>query len=486
MSDALCDLDLTAVARLIRSRKITSVEATEACLTRIHEWQPKINAFIAVDHDGALKQARVCDRALSRGANVGPLHGVPLAHKDMFYLPGQISSAGSFIRRRWKASRHATVLRKLTAAGAVTLGRLSMSEFAADPLGQNEYFGTCWNPWRPGHATGGSSSGSGAAVAARLVFGALGSDTGGSIRIPAALNGICGLMPTYGRISRYGAMGRSWSLDHIGPLARTAADCATLFNVIAGYDPQDGNSANIPFAPLGKLNGAIKGLRIGVPRLPKGTPLAPAVRKGLQESRAIFRDLGASLVSVRLPDLTALFQLCELIVRSEAASMHGSWMRARSKDYSDYMRGRIEGGFFVPATWYIDALRHRAQALDAFLSDVFSRCDVLHLPTTPISAPRIADQADVSAANQAALSGMADFTRPFNFLGLPCLSVPCGFDVDGLPVAFQLVGRPFAESTVLRVGAHYQRATDWTAQGPSLAAWEEAGAPASSLRATRR
>ncbi|MGE0752410.1 MAG: amidase [Variibacter sp.] len=486
MSDALCDLDLSTIARLIRSRKVTSVEVTKACLARIEKWQPKINAFIAVDHECALKQARVCDRALSRSANVGALHGVPLAHKDMFYAPGQVSSAGSSIRRRWKASAHATVLRKLSAAGAVTLGRLNMSEFAADPLGKNEHFGTCWNPWQPGHAAGGSSSGSGAAVAARLVFGALGSDTGGSIRVPAALNGICGLMPTYGRVSRYGAMGRSWSLDHIGPLARTVADCATLFNVIAGYDPQDGNSANAPFTPIRNLQATIKGLRVGVPRLPKGTSLAPAVRKGLQESRAILRELGATLVPVRLPNLAALFQLCELIVRSEAASMHGAWMRERCKDYSNYMRGRIEGGFFVPATWYIDALRHRARALDAFLSDVFSRCDVVHLPTTPISAPRIADRAAVPAANQAALSRMADFTRPFNFLGLPCLSIPCGFEADGLPVAFQLVGRPFAEGTVLRVGAHYQRATDWTARAPSLAAWEEADAPASSQRPTRR
>src|ERR1044072_1048678 len=210
MSEDLCALALTAVARLIMARRVSSVEVTKACLDRIRAWQPKINAFIAIEEEKALLRDSGCDQALKRGRPVGVLHRVPLAHKDMFYRKGEVSSAGSAIRRGWVAASNATVLRKLDAAGAVTLGRLNMSEFAAHPLGENAHFGDCLTPWKPGHAAGGSSSGSGAAVAARLVYGALGSDTGGSIRVPAALNGVCGLMPTYGRVSRDGVVGRGW------------------------------------------------------------------------------------------------------------------------------------------------------------------------------------------------------------------------------------------------------------------------------------
>lgn len=477
-SDALA-LELHAAARLIRRREISAVELVQACIARAEEWQPSINAFICIDSDGALKDARRLDRLLARGEIGGPLHGIPLAHKDMFHRRGGVSSGGSRIRNAWKAPRDSTVMGKLAGAGAITIGRLNMSEFAAHPTGENEHFGACRNPWNSSYVTGGSSSGSGAAVAARIVFGALGSDTGGSIRLPAALNGVCGLMPTYGRVSRYGAMARSWSLDHIGPLARSAADSALLLEAIAGHDPRDGNSAALPPPRFSNaLRKPIQGLRIGVPRLPRDITLAPPVAKAWAASRAVLKSLGARLVPVTLPDLAAMYRHCEIIVRSEAASMHGAWMRDRPQDYSAYMRARIEGGFFIPATWYIQALSHRGPALADFLGRVMSKCDVLHLPTVPIQVPAVAETqlASTDPKLLATLGGMAAFTRPFNYLGLPAMSVPCGLDGNGLPLAFQLVARPFDEASMLRVAHAFQTVTDWHKRAPPLPGAGGAGA----------
>jgi aspartyl-tRNA(Asn)/glutamyl-tRNA(Gln) amidotransferase subunit A len=474
MSDELCELDLTAVAKLIRSRRVSAVEVTEACLNRIREWQPRINAFIAVEEEAALRRAKACDEVLRQGRAVGPLHGVPMAHKDMFYRKDEVSSAGSAIRRTWVATRDATVLRKLDAAGAVTLGRLNMSEFAAHPLGENDHFGDCLTPWRPGHVAGGSSSGSGAAVAARLIYGALGSDTGGSIRVPAALNGVCGLMPTYGRVSRYGVLGRSWSLDHVGPFARSAADCVAIFSVIEGSDPLDGSSVAAPSRFRRRPSGRLAGLRLGIPLLPRDVKIDAAVAGALEDARRIFEDLGARTVSVSLPDLSEMFRLCEIIVRSEAATMHGAWMRARPHDYSPYMRARIEGGFFIPATWYIEALAHRGRALANFRQTVFGNCDVLYLPTVPITAPHSSRSPDTDPGVLATLGGLAAFTRPFNFLGLPSLTTPCGFNEQGLPLAFQLVGQPFAEDLLLHIANRYQHVTDWRRRTPARIGWGDA------------
>jgi aspartyl-tRNA(Asn)/glutamyl-tRNA(Gln) amidotransferase subunit A len=472
MATDVLSLELNAVARLIRRRKISASELVRACIAQADEWQPRINAFIALDADGALRNARLLDRQLARGDTVGPLHGVPLAHKDMFYRRGQVSSCGSALRREWTAPRDSTVMTKLSRAGAIALGRLNMSEFAAHPTGENEHFGACLNPWDRAYVAGGSSSGSGAAVAARIVFGALGSDTGGSIRIPAALNGVCGLMPTYGRVSRYGAMARSWSLDHIGTLARSAADCALLLEVIAGHDPRDGNSAALaPPRLAAALRQGIQGLRVGVPRLPKGIELAPAVAKAWKASREVLKSLGASAVPVTLPDLSAMYHHCEIIVRSEAASMHGAWLRERRQDYSAYMRARIEGGFFIPATWYIQSLSQRGPALAKFLDQVMTKCDVLHLPTMPGQVPSVAETQAPNTDPKllARLGGMAVFTRPFNYLGLPAISMPSGFDEGGLPLAFQLVARPFDEATLLRVAHAFQTATGWHQRAPSSA-----------------
>ena len=295
MPSDFADSDLATLVGLIRHKKVSAVEAAKDCLQRIEAWQPRINAFIEVEHTEALRAAEELDRSLAQGNVKGPLHGVPLAHKDMFYRKGLVCSCGSKIRQNWVPDHDSTVMSRLTAAGSVTVGRLNMSEFAAHPTGDNTFFGAARNPWNTDYITGGSSSGSGAAVAARLVPAALGSDTGGSIRIPAAFNGVTGLMPTYGRISRYGAMPRGWSLDHIGPLARSAADCALLLEVIAGHDANDGSSAarEVP-SYTSALTGGIRGLRVGVPR-PR--EIRPPVERPREALRA--RMPGPALVSAQ-------------------------------------------------------------------------------------------------------------------------------------------------------------------------------------------
>lgn len=469
MESDLTHADLATIAQLIRRKKVSAVEVTKHSLARIETWQPCINAFIDVEREEALRRARRLDRKLAQGSVSGPLHGVPLAHKDMFYRKGMICSCGSQIRRDWRAPYDSTMMARLAAAGAVTLGRLNMSEFAAHPTGENAFFGACRNPWDAKHVTGGSSSGSAAAVAARLVYGALGSDTGGSIRIPAAFNGVCGLMPTYGLVSRYGALPRSWSLDHIGPLARTAGDCALMLDAIAGHDPNDGNSARRKVRSFTTvMRKDIRGLRIGVVSLPKDIVLPAALKQALKASRDILTSVGAHLVPVPGPDFSAHFKLCEIIVRGEGATIHLPWLRERPQDYSDYMRARLEGGLVMPATWYVQALMQRGPALAEFLDTALSKCDVVHLPTTPLLVPSFAETSSTNTdpGALAALSSMAILTRSFNYLGLPSMSVPCGFDERGLPLAFQLVARPFDEVRLLQVAHAYQGETDWHRRVP--------------------
>jgi aspartyl-tRNA(Asn)/glutamyl-tRNA(Gln) amidotransferase subunit A len=464
-------MSLAQAAAAIRARQLSSVEATKAALARIERWQPRLNCFIAVDPEGALEQAAALDAELARGRIRGALHGVPLAHKDMFYRAGRISTCGSEIRRHWRATITATVLARLDAAGAVDLGALNMSEFAAGPTGHNQHFGHCRNPFNPAHVTGGSSSGSGAAVAARLVYGALGSDTGGSIRLPAAANGVIGLKPTYGRVSRYGAMARAWSLDHVGPLTRTAEDCALMMGAIAGYDPNDGAISHepVPDFTAGLADG-IKGLRVGVVADADDAPVDEEVRGALAASLDVLRSLGAETVPVRLSHLKDWYYFADTIAKCEGATIHARWLRERPQDYSGHVRTRIEAGLVLPATRYLEALSARGRHLAEFLDTVMANIDVLHCPAIPIPIPTIAET-DLEGTGEAVLAlvgRITEFTRPFNFLGVPTISVPCGFTRNGLPVAFQVAAKPFVEPLLLRVAHAYQGAADYHEKVPAL------------------
>lgn len=467
MSD-ITALSLVEVAAAIRNGELTAVEATEACLARIGAEQPRLNAFIAVQAEEALAAARQADQELAAGTLRGPLHGVPLAHKDMFYRQGRIATCGSKIRRNYVPDRTATVLTRLDEAGALDLGRLNMSEFAAGPTGHNEHFGHCHNPWNPDHISGGSSSGSGAATAGRLVFGALGSDTGGSVRLPAAACGVVGLKPTYGRISRYGCMPRAWSMDTMGPLARTVADCALLTGVISGADGNDTSASPDPVPDyLEALGTGLEGVRVGVPANYFYDEVCDEVASALSESLTVLKEAGATVIEVRVPDLTDLYALGDTLSKCEAASIHKEWMRTMPDQYGAHTHTRVEAGFHLPATRYIESLRLRSIHVDRFVGEVFGQVDVLHAPVIGMPVPTIAetDHTGTDAVPELVAS-ITRLTRPINYLGLPALSVPCGFSGKGLPYAFQLVGRPFSEDRLFQVAAAYERETRWDRQAP--------------------
>ena len=470
-NDDLALEDLTAIADAIAARRITSVEATEACLARIEAWQPRTNAFLRIYRDKALAQAKAMDAELAAGKSRGPLHGVPMAHKDMYYRKGELSTGGSAIRRDWRAPVTATVLGKLDAAGVVELGFLNMAEFAAGPTGHNVHHGHCRNPWDQTRVTGGSSSGSGASVGARMVYGALGSDTGGSIRLPAAACGVVGMKATYGRVSRAGAVARSWSLDHVGPLTRTVRDNARMLGVIAGHDPDDSTTSDKPVPDYeALLEGGVAGLRIGLALPNDGpAPLDAQIGAAIQAAADALGRLGAKVSTVTLPDFTALYRAAEVMVKCEAAAMHRPWMEKTPELYANQVRTLMEAGFFIPATQYIDALRLRAHFVTEFLSTAMDGVDAVLLPAIPFPLPTIEETDTETKGGPAVLKMVAGFTgltRPFNTLGIPALSVPCGFDSNGAPIGLQLVGRPFDEAMLYRIGHAYQGATDFHTRVP--------------------
>jgi aspartyl-tRNA(Asn)/glutamyl-tRNA(Gln) amidotransferase subunit A len=459
--------DLSEVADAIAARRISSVEATEACLARIEVWQPRVNAFLRLHRDKALAQAKAMDAELAAGKRRGPLHGVPMAHKDMYYRKGELSTGGSAIRKDWVAPVTATVLAKLDAAGVVELGFLNMAEFAAGPTGHNVHHGHCRNPWDQSRVTGGSSSGSGASVAARLVYGALGSDTGGSIRLPAAACGVVGMKATYGRVSRAGAVARSWSLDHVGPLTRTVRDNARMLAVLAGHDPDDSTTSEKPVPDYeSALDDGVAGLKIGL-ALPDAEPQIGAA---VQTAADTLAGLGAKVSSVALPDFTALYRAAEVMVKCEAAAMHRPWMEKTPELYANQVRTRMEAGFFIPATQYIDALRLRTHFVKEFLATALAGVDAIVLPAIPFPIPTLEETDTEQQGGPAVLKMVASFTgltRPFNTLGVPALSLPCGFDTNGAPIGLQLVGRPFDEALLYRIGHAYQGATDFHTRVPN-------------------
>jgi len=463
-------LSLVAVADAIARKQVSSREVTQACLDRIAQWQPRLKAFIAIEPDEALAAADAADKALAKGGKLGALHGVPLAHKDMYYDAGKVVTCGSKIRRDWVASTTSTALQRLKDAGTVRLGTLQMAEFAYGPTGHNAHFGPVHNPWHLDHITGGSSSGSGAAVAARLTFAALGSDTGGSIRMPSNFCGVTGLKTTVGRVSRAGAMPLSHSLDTVGPLARTAEDCALLVGLMAGLDPADPTCSNSPVPDyMAATRGSLKGVRIGVPKSFYVDDLDSEIARVLDDTKATLTREGATIHQVDLPDQVALSDACQIVMIVEAAAFHQAWMIERPQDYGPQTMMRLQNGLAVPALTYLDALRWRGPALEAHLAAT-AGVDAVLAPVSPMAAPTIAESDVGNSPNaEPVLRRLTRFTRPINYLGLPSLSLPSGFTQSGLPVGMQVIGRPFDEAMLVRIGAAFQRATDFHARCPVLA-----------------
>jgi aspartyl-tRNA(Asn)/glutamyl-tRNA(Gln) amidotransferase subunit A len=404
---------------------------------------------------------------LARGEIKGPLHGVPLAHKDMYYSKGKIAGCGSKLREGWIAPATSTVIERLEAAGSFRFGALHLAEFAYSPTGHNPYLEHARNPWDPQRITGGSSSGSGAAVAARLTPAALGSDTGGSIRMPAHFCGVSGFKPTYGRVSRANAMPLSFTLDTVGPLARTAEDCALIMELIGGPDPLDATTMGAPGWDAAAANRKADGMTIGVPSSFYVDDLEPAVAAALDEAIAAFEKLGAKIVKVELPDQTLVAAGALIVLAVEATAMHASSLRERPQDYGDWVRARLENGLAYSAVEYLDALRWRGPALAAHL-EAIGEVDVVLAPASRGTAPTIAETDIGGPHAEATIIGVTRFMRAVNYLGLPALVVPAGHDAAGLPAGLQLIGRPFGDETVAALGRAFQGVTSHHQRTPSL------------------
>ena len=465
----LAELSLVAAADAVRTREASSVALLEACLARIDAHEDAVNATIWIDREAAFESARAADAALASGKAVGKLHGLPLAHKDMYYQAGRPCTCGSSLRRDFVPDYSATVIHRMTAAGAYAFAGLNMAEFAQNGTGHNQHHGHCRNPWGLDYITGGSSSGSGAAVAARFTYAALGSDTGGSIRLPASACGVSGIKPTQTRVSRYGVMPLSFSADNVGPLARTAADCARILGVIAGHDPDDPSSADQPVPDYeAALSGDLRGVRIGVGETWFLDAVDPPVRAAFEMSLEVLAARGATIVRMTLPVMDAVTTYGSVVSRVEGATIHAQWMRDSPQDIASHVNARLFASLAIPGTYYVEALSRRGPLLKAFAAEVFGQVHLLAAPTIRVCLPTI-ESTDVDAgAPELVAGGVGANTRPFNYLGLPSLSVPCGLDPAGLPIGLQLTGRPFDEATVLRAGDAYQRDTDWHARLPPL------------------
>ena len=458
------------LGRMIASKQVSPVEVVRAHLNRIAALDASLRAFITVCADAALESAGAAEAALMSGRVVGPLHGVPWAPKDLYSTKGVRTTGGSKILADSVPAEDSTVVARLARAGAVVLGKLNMHEFAYGPEGLNAHYGDTRNPWSADvhRVAGGSSSGSGAAVAAGLAPGSLGSDTGGSIRIPASLCGITGLKPTYGRVSRAGVLPLAWSMDHVGPMTRSARDCALMLSAIAGYDPADPTTSVLPVPEYAAaLTGELKGLRVGLLRAHFTDAAASEVRAAVEASARQLEQAGAVVDEVNLTQVTHVGPAAAAIVAAEALAYHAPWMRSRSQDYQPDVRERLRLGAFVSGTHYVRAQQIRA-LVTREIDEALARRDVLLAPATPLTAPALGERettlgdgpSDVRAA-------LVRCTRPFNVSGHPACAAPCGFTASGLPIGLQIVGRPFDEATVLRVVDAYQRITDWHTRRPA-------------------
>ena len=461
------ELSAAGLGRAIRDGRITAVAAAEACLEAIAAHDGSLRAFIAVERDDALAAARARDVERGAGRVRGPLHGVPVAIKDIFERSGRPMTGGSLVYADRIGERTATVVARLEAAGAVLVGTLNLDEFAAGGTGDNPHYGRCRNPWDPARITGGSSSGTAAAVAARLVPLAIGSDTGGSIRLPAAFCGVTALKATYGRVSRAGVFPRARPFDSVGPAARSVEDCRLLYAAIAGADAEDPATVGLPPAsPEG--DGGIGALRLGIAIAPFAAAADPRILACIDAAAGVFGRLGVRRTDVDLPDLDLMTRLHQVIVKSEGAQLHRAALKQGALRISLPARSAIEGGLFLPPSRCAEALAVRPLLLRRFVARAFADADVLLLPLAGMVAPRYEDlHATTAAAIVRFFDESARALRFVNYLGLPAIALPCGF-VDGMPVGLQLVARPLREDTLFALGAAFQGATGWHAAAPAL------------------
>ncbi|MBI4497278.1 MAG: Asp-tRNA(Asn)/Glu-tRNA(Gln) amidotransferase subunit GatA [Chloroflexi bacterium] len=463
MSADLGYLSIAEAAARFRNRTLSPVEVVEALLDRIDALDGRLHAYLAVMAESAMAEARQSEQELLAGQDRGPLHGIPIALKDLYATAGTLTTAGSPVLADWVPEEDATVVTLLRQAGAVNLGKLTMHEFAFGPPALDDPYPPARNPWNLDHVPGGSSSGSGAALAAGLCLGSLGSDTGGSIRGPASFCGITGLKPTYGRVSRAGVVPLAWSLDHVGPMTRSAEDCALMLQAIAGYDPKDPASSPAPVPDYrATLGQGLAGVRLGVcrPYFLDHEALDPDVRQGVEQAIAELRGAGASVVEVGLPHAEQARIANTVIMLAEAYAYHEQTLQTRGHLFGKRLRLRLLEGGLLRASDYLQAQRTRSlfqEELGAALRQV----DVLITPTS------VRPASSWATFDPAATARDPSYTAPFNLTGVPVLSVPCGFSAAGLPLGMQIVGRSLDEATVLRVGHAYQQLTDWHTRQPA-------------------
>ncbi len=452
----------------VRARRVSPVELTEAYLARIEAYNGTLNAYVTVLAESAMAAARAAEAEIAGGTYRGPLHGIPIALKDLYYTKGVRTAAGSKIMGDFVPDHDGTVTRLLREAGSVLLGKTNTHEFAYGVTTNNPHFGPTRNPWDTETIPGGSSGGSGAAVAAGMAAMAMGTDTGGSIRIPAALCGTVGLKATHGRVSTAGVVPLSWSLDHAGPLTKTVADAAIVLNLIAGADPQDPLTPPVPVDDYTRdLGAGVRGLRLGVPRA-FFEDCDAEVLGAVESALGTYRDLGATVEDVELPPLAPVWAAVGDLLLAEARWFHRDALRDRPEDFGEDVRSRLNRRTDLSAEEMVGTMRVKHDFTVA-MSDVLARYDALLLPTTRIPAPPIAGQMITIKGQQVfAPSLLTPNTNPFNLAGTPALSLPCGFTQAGLPIGLQIVGRRWDEVTVLRIGAAYERATEWHRRVPPL------------------
>jgi aspartyl-tRNA(Asn)/glutamyl-tRNA(Gln) amidotransferase subunit A len=456
-------LTASQLSKLIETKEVSPVEATEAYLDRIQEVDPKLNSYITVTGEQALDAARQAEHEIAAGQHRGPLHGVPMAVKDQFNTAGILTTGGSSILKDNIPDEDATVITNLKKAGAVILGKLNMSEFAMAEI-YNHPYGTPRNPWDLERNPGTSSSGSGAATAASLCATSLGEDTGGSIRGPANFSGLVGLRPSHGRVSRYGVLGGSWSMDTVGPISRSVEDAAITIQAIAGYDPKDVYSWNVPVPDYRQaLTGDIQGIKLGVIQERMDSPnLDSEFRDTVAKAISVLGELGASSEDVSIPLAPNAGALTMSILSVEWSNLHRPLFEPNFDELDHNNKIRFLTGSVIPAQYYYKAQKIRAVLRQQIL-DALEKVDVLVLPTGPVTAPPVESVPGIQSKEHAltGLAGRISFTGPFNLAGTPALSVPCGFSSAGMPMGLQIVGRPFAEETVLRVAHAYEQNTEW-------------------------
>ena len=465
----LCYMSAGELSGLIRDKQVSPVEVIDAHLARIEATEPTLNSFITLLPEHARQAASRAESQILAGNYRGPLHGIPVGLKDLFNTAGVRTTSGSRILDNFLPTEDCTVAVKFQQAGAILLGKLNMHQFAYGPTGENFDYGHMHNPWNPEMVTGGSSGGSGSAAAAGQCTITMGSDTGGSVRIPAALCGIVGLKPTYGLVSRAGLTPLSWCLDHPGPMVRTVEDAALAMNAIAGYDPKD-QSTSPRETPdyTSALTGSVEGLRIGVVKEYFEAPVDSEVEAAVRAALAQLVEMGATVNEVSLPMFADAQAISGTILMSEAAAYHRDLLANDGGNLTPSVRLRLEAGLFVTAADYLKAQQGRAK-FNHEMAMLFNDVDLLAGPTEPVTAPPLlANEVAVGDEMVGTVAALTQFTRPYNISGTPAISVPCGFSGDGMPIGLQLAGRPFDEATVLRAAHAYEQASEWRLKRPPV------------------